>query len=548
MPLEWLNMKRWRVLYNINSCDGPPSLSCTWPVNKMKWVICLVLLTLFSVSSCSVFRRGDVHPKREFRGVWIATVANIDWPEKGSDSWSKQRMDYLRLLDFYKNLNFNAVIVQIRDAGDALYDSEYAPWSRYLTGTEGAAPSTNTDPLQWMIREAHLRGFEFHAWLNPYRATFDLQTELLAPSHDFNTHPDWLFRYGNKYYYHPGLPEVQERLVTIMEEVVRRYEVDGIHFDDYFYPYKISGETIPDSLLYVQHANPGTNLEDWRRSNVDSLVKKVHKAIRKVKPWVQFGISPFGVWRNKTTDPDGSDTQAGQTTFDDLYADPLTWMQQGWIDYLIPQLYWSLDLQVASHRTLVAWWAAHSNQTKLYIGNAAYKIRDNQDNAWKRKKELPDQLKLSRQFPEVKGNALFSAKSLLNRHSDITNYIKKKYYTYPALPPEFFPETGLPTKPPEVVVNTRGPDYWEFALHPSQSEQFRFVLVYASRKKQQLTDQCPQRLIAKIYLYGRNQFTLGNHLIGKNKYLALSFLDRFGVETESVVLNLPNLTGVPESH
>ncbi len=509
----------------------------------MKRVICQLLLTLFLFSSCSLLRRGNDVPKREFRGVWIATVANIDWPAHGADTWSSQQMDYLRLLDHYKNLHFNAVIVQIRDAGDAFYDSDYAPWSRYLTGTEGLAPSSDVDPLEWMIHQAHLRGFEFHAWLNPYRATFDLKTELLAPSHDFNTHPEWIFRYGSKYYYHPGLPEVQERLVAIMEEVVRRYKVDGIHFDDYFYPYKISGETIRDSAQYVRYANEGTTLEDWRRSNVDSLIKKVHSAISRVKPWVQFGISPFGVWKNNKTDPEGSDTRAGQTTFDELYADPITWMKQGWIDYLVPQVYWSMDFPAAPHRTLVKWWAAHAYGTNLYIGNAAYKIRDNQDKAWDRKKELPEQLGWARQFPEVKGNVFFSAKSLLNRHKDISNYIRKKYYPYPALTPEF-PRKNVTVPKPSRLLPTRRNDYWEFTLDAHNSELFPFVLVYASRNKKRLSRLQPRQIIAKIYLDERNRFTLGNGLVGKNKYLAVSYLDRFGVETEPIVLNLTKLTGI----
>src|SRR5690606_6356433 len=289
--------------------------------------------------------------------------------KNGLDEGDKQKQDFIDILNFYQNLNFNAVIVQIRDAGDAFYPSKLAPWSRFLTGIEGEEPDSFYDPLKWMIGEAHKRGMEFHAWLNPYRATMNENTEILAENHDYNLHPDWMIKYGPKYYYNPGLPEVRQHLVAIMDEVVTNYDVDAIHFDDYFYPYKIEGETFNDSLAYTTYAMPRQSLADWRRSNVDSLVRDIHKTIKERKPWVQFGISPFGVWRNRSADPRGSDTQAGQTNYDDLYANPLMWMQRGWIDYLVPQIYWSMDYPVASHRKIVDWWARNKAQTNVYIGN-----------------------------------------------------------------------------------------------------------------------------------------------------------------------------------
>ena len=370
----------------------------------------IALLCLFLFTSCSLFKSNIVQPKREFRGVWIATVVNIDWPKKGIDNWEKQKKDYLNILDFYQRLNLNAVIVQIRTAGDAFYASDFAPWSRFLTGTEGIAPATGEDPLRWMINAAHQRGFEFHAWLNPYRATFDLKTEILAESHDYNQHPEWMIKYGKKYYYNPGLPQVQQHLVNIMQEVVANYNVDAIHFDDYFYPYKIKDEVFADTTAFAAYALPHQSLEDWRRSNVDSLIKKIQSTIKKEKPWVQFGISPFGVWKNNATDPRGSDTRAGQTTYEDLYADPLLWMEEEWIDYLVPQVYWSMELAVASHKKIVEWWANDSINSNLYIGNGAYKIRNNADKAWRKKKELPRQLQLARGTPKVDGNVFFSAK------------------------------------------------------------------------------------------------------------------------------------------
>jgi len=445
-------------------------------IKKIAFLLALLL------SSCTLFKSNIPQPKREFRGVWIATVVNIDWPKNGADTWEKQKADYLKILNFYQNLNLNAVVVQIRTAGDAFYPSEFAPWSRFLTGVEGSAPNTEQDPLKWMIREAHSRGFEFHAWLNPYRATFDLNTEILAEQHDYNQHPEWIFKYGKKYYYNPGLPEVQQHLVDIMEEVISNYEVDALHFDDYFYPYKIQDEILTDSMAYATYARPGQSVADWRRSNVDSLIKKVHRVIQLKKPWVQFGISPFGVWKNKNTDPRGSDTRAGQTTYEDLYADPLLWMEENWIDYLVPQVYWSMDLEVASHKKIVDWWANDSINTNLYIGNAAYKVRNNADEAWSNKKELPNQLLLARNKERIKGNVFFSAKSLLNDHQDVVKYIKKKYYKHPALTPSVnYTSTEVANFTSITAVNKRN-NFYRFDFKSTEVQQF--ALVYAAKKLQ----------------------------------------------------------------
>src|SRR5690606_7566503 len=256
----------------------------------------LYLIPFAFLISCAVSKA----PKEEFRGVWVATVANIDWPKHPSDDVEKKKKDFIDILDFYEKLNFNATIVQVRTAGDAFYPTQLAPWSKYLTGEQGKAPEGFEEPLQWMIEETHKRGMEFHAWLNPYRATFDLDTLALSQSHDFYRHPDWMLKYGKKYYYNPGLTEVRDKFNQIIEELVTTYELDAIHFDDYFYPYKIEGETFGDAETFSKYGLPGQSLEDWRRSNVDSLVKNVHATIKKHKPWVQFGISPFGVWKNKS--------------------------------------------------------------------------------------------------------------------------------------------------------------------------------------------------------------------------------------------------------
>ena len=497
-----------------------------------------LLFILLGFVSCEVFKSVP-QPKTEFRGVWVATVVNIDWPKNGDDQIDKQKRDFLQILHFYDELNFNAIIVQVRTAGDAFYDSKYAPWSRFLTGKEGSSPDSDFDILEWMINESHNRGFEFHAWLNPYRATFDLKTEILSPAHDFNLHPEWMVKYGEKYYYNPGLPEVRERLVAIMDEVVTNYDIDAIHFDDYFYPYKIKGELFEDSLSYSYNALPQQSLNDWRRSNVDSLVKNIHKVIKNKKPWVQFGISPFGVWKNNTTDPRGSDTKAGQTTYEDLYADPITWMENGWIDYITPQVYWSMDLPVASHSKIVKWWANNSSNTNLYIGNGAYKVRNNSDNAWDNKKELPDQLKLARNTKQVQGNVLFSAKSLMVNNQDIAKYIKKKYYKTLALPPvsPFAPSLGSTSI--EIDAIYQNENYIKLdldALH-----DYRYALVYSSGKKNK-SEYSIQKLISKIPIE-KNQIHLTRNSIGTKKHLALTFINKFGQESDPILIHLNRKNG-----
>ena len=476
--------------------------------------------------------------KREFRGIWIATVANIDWPRSGMDSWDKQKADFIALLDYYQNLNFNAVIVQIRAAGDAFYPSRFAPWSKYLTGQQGNKPSTTEDPLSWMILQAHQRGMEFHAWLNPYRATFDLAIDQLSPQHDFHKHPDWMIKYGNKYYYNPGIPEVRKHLTNIIQEVVQNYDIDAIHFDDYFYPYKVEKEIFRDQDTYKKFAQ-GQSLEDWRRNNVNLLIKETHQTIKTHKPWVQFGISPFGVWRNKDKDPNGSNTRAGVTNYDDLFADPITWMKNGWIDYLIPQLYWSMDYSLAAHRELVSWWAKNSHQTKIYIGNSPYKIRDNADKAWDNPREISTQIEFARTFREIAGNAFFSASSFYSKNKDIASLVKDNNYKYKTLTPQFVSKStsnALPSPKAELQVDQGIPRlFLPYAIDP----QYRFAIIYTANHLNQVSQKTEGISFRKIYLNDRNKnLIILDQQDLNQQFLVLTFMDRFGKESKAQVFEI----------
>jgi uncharacterized lipoprotein YddW (UPF0748 family) len=389
-----------------------------------------------------------------------------------------------------------------------------------------------------MIEEAHARGMEFHAWLNPYRATFDEKLEILSEDHDYNLHPQWMLKYGKKYYYNPGLPEVQQHLTNIMGEVVANYDVDAVHFDDYFYPYKITDEAFVDTEAYTKYARPQQSLEDWRRSNIDSLVQKVHKTIKNQKPWVQFGISPFGVWKNSSTDPRGSDTQAGQTTYEDLYADPLLWMEKGWIDYLVPQVYWSMDLPVASHKKIVDWWSKNSMNTNLYIGNGPYKIRNNSDKAWDKKKELPNQLRFAREDKNVRGNVFFSAKSLMSNKEDVLKILTKKYYHNIALPPTSpLSKNDFNNEIVEAGFEEKN-GYFQFSIPSHEKQNLRYALVYVAKKESKLNLENTDQLVAKIPLSESGNFSFDSSVFKGKKLLALTFINNFGQESKPKIINL----------
>ncbi len=498
---------------------------------------CLFICT---VMSCAIFKERKLPPKREFRGVWIATVANIDWPNSGNDLWEKQQRDFTDILDFYKGHNFNAVIVQIRTAGDAFYPSTYSPWSRYLTGEEGIAPQTQTDPLKWMIDEAHLRGMDFHAWMNPYRATFDKDTLQLDPEHDFFKSPQWMVAYGNRYYYNPGVPEVRSHLENVVQEVVDNYEIDGIHFDDYFYPYRISGQVFNDSTTFAMYGEGFTNLEDWRRANVDSLIRGVHDKIKSSKPWVQFGVSPFGVWRNRDSDARGSATKAGQTNYDHLFADPLTWLDKGWLDYIVPQIYWSLDFPPASFRTLAKWWAEQVDQTPLYIGHGSYKIKNNADEAWQKKKQLIQQVQLSRLYPEVRGNVFYNASSLYRKNPKIAKLISRKLYKEEALLPTNIKSGTLLPWQQDFSINSLNTNTYRLEVPPSLARTPAQVLIYGSRNKKNLDVNNMRQLQVKKKI-DKSAVIFNTRDLGKNTFFAISFLDLYGIESLPTIISLKEL-------
>ena len=375
----------------------------------------------------------SVSPAKEFRAAWIATVDNIDWPDKGSTDPDKQRAEYIRLLDMHVANGLNAVIVQVRPAADAFYPSQYEPWSEWLTGKQGRPPVPWYDPLQFMIGEAHARGLEFHAWLNPYRAIFNLNKTIPAKTHVTKIHPEWFLNYGDKKYFDPGNKEVQQFVAKVVQDMVSRYAVDAVHFDDYFYPYRITGKEFPDDRSFHEFGT-GMTRDNWRRSNVDSIILSLSRTIKAEKSWVKFGISPFGVWRNSDKDSTGSNTKAGQTNYDDLYADIVLWLKNGWIDYVAPQLYWEFGHKAADFETLLLWWSKNSYGRHCYIGLGLYKAGTNL--AWRDKNQLPRMIKAIRNTPNIQGEIYFSSKSFVNNPNGWSDSLRLTYYREKVQVPE----------------------------------------------------------------------------------------------------------------
>lgn len=402
----------------------------------------ITLIPLLSLLfTCSIHaQKGS--PNYEFRAVWVATVDNIDWPSNKHLSVEEQKAEFIRLLDMHQRNGMNAVIVQVRPAADAFYPSQYEPWSEFLTGKQGQPPTPYYDPLDFMIRETHKRHMEFHAWLNPYRAVFNMKTSSIAPSHITKIHPDWFLVYGDKKYFNPGLPQVREHLARVVRDLVSRYPIDGLHMDDYFYPYRITGKEFPDQKDYLKYGK-GLSKDDWRRSNCDSVIEMIHNIVRSVSPTMKFGVSPFGVWRNKSQDPMGSDTRAGQTNYDDLYADILLWLKKGWIDYVVPQLYWERGFKLADYDILLNWWNQHTYDKQLYIGLGIYRAGSNA--AWRNKNELPAQIQALRSYTATEGAVYFSSKNFEHNPNGWSDSLRLHYYRYPALIP---PMPWLSNNPP----------------------------------------------------------------------------------------------------
>jgi len=416
---------------------------------------------------------------REFRGVWVATVDNIDWPSRPGLSTAKAKQELLTLLDRARATGLNAVVLQVRPAGDALYRSKLEPWSEYLTGRQGRAPFPAWDPLAFAVAEAHKRGMELHAWFNPYRARHPSAKGGLAATHLARTRPALVKRYGTHLWMDPGEAEVRAQTVRVITDVVKRYDIDGVHLDDYFYPYKERARNgalidFPDSASFARYVAAGGTLarDDWRRQNVDLLVEELYRAIHATKPWVKFGVSPFGIWR-----PGFPAQVRGFDAYTELYADARKWLQEGWVDYFTPQLYWPVAQQAQAYPVLLRWWAEQNRFGRnLWPGNYASKVGERSRTAW-RTDEIVSQVDATRSEAGATGNVHFSAKAFLEDRDSLATRIGTESYPARAL---------VPTSPwlavemqgePSVVVSRRLRGGLTAKLAPSGSELPRWWLV-----------------------------------------------------------------------
>jgi uncharacterized lipoprotein YddW (UPF0748 family) len=390
-------------------------------------------------------------PKHQFRGLWIATVVNLNWPSKAGLTAEQQQAELIDWFDLAVRRGYNAIVLQVRSAAQVFYESELEPWSAYLTGTQGRHPGY--DPLEFAVEQAHRRGLELHAWFNPYQMVRAGQTHNTAPNHPSVVHPEWGVEYGGTTYFNPGLPEARRWVEEAIMLAVEKYDIDAVHFDDFFYPYPVAGEVFDDQQAHQQYGN-GMELGDWRRQNVNLLISELGTLIKKAKPWVKWGISPFAIWRNASTDPEGSATN-GLQSYDAIYADTREWVRQQWIDYICPQVYWSQDFAVAPYDTVVDWWCEQvaGTDVALYIGEAAYKIGAATPPGWSDPEEMSRHLAHCASRPEVQGNIYFSIPYVRDDALGGMTRMERTWYSRPALvPPMPWIDDRPPHKPEELRV------------------------------------------------------------------------------------------------
>jgi uncharacterized lipoprotein YddW (UPF0748 family) len=410
---------------------------------------------------------------REFRGVWVASVRNIDWPSRPGLPPSLQKAELIALLDRAAALGLNAVIFQVRPEGDALYASKIEPWSEYLTGKQGLAPVPFWDPLAFAVKEAHARGLELHAWFNPYRARDPAAKSPMSKMHIARQRPELVKSYGKQLWMDPGERAIRARTVAVVLDVVKRYDIDGVHLDDYFYPYperrRNGSMEFPDDRSWKQYRKSGGTLErdDWRRRNVDLLIDTLHKAIARTKPWVKFGISPFGIWRSGSPE-----TVKGFDAYDKLFADSRKWLQEGWVDYFTPQLYWAIDKDGQRYPDLLGWWVAQDSlQRHVWPGNYTDKVGDGGPTAWRRD-EIVAQVRTTRAQAGATGNVHFSMKVLLENRDSVATALERLVYADPALVPASpWMMTGTPGAPTVSLTTSTAGDL--LAMTPTGTDDVR---------------------------------------------------------------------------
>lgn len=453
-----------------------------------------LLLTFLLLWPCVTAQ--NLLPKREFRGAWIQII-NGQFEGMSRDQMQANLTHQLNVL---QQCGINAIMFQVRGEADAMYPSPYEPWSRFLTGRQGTAPNPYWDPLAWMITECHKRGMELHAWINPFRAKTK-GTKELALNHPYVKHSERFFEYDGLYLFDPGLNENRRYICQIAADIVRRYDVDGIHMDDYFYPYPVAGMTIPDQATYITHKNGIDNVDDWRRYNVNLFMEMMHDSIRAVKPWVKFGVSPFGIYHNVQPGSNipGSNTR-GLQNYDNLYADVLYWINKGWVDYNIPQIYWEIGHKAADYEELIKWWSRFAGGRPLFIGQDVERTVRAADLKNPQRNQMSAKFGLQRSLRGIQGSCLWYSAAVVRNEGNYATALQKNYHRTPALQPLFpFIDDEAPGKPRKLKTMWMPNGYYLFWTAPKGTQEMdvaRNYVVYRFEQGERIDLFNPEHIVA----------------------------------------------------
>lgn len=489
------------------------------------------------VASIPHAQAQGIAPKRELRGVWISTHISLDWPNR-TQTPAQQQAALRAILDHNRETGMNAAFFQVRSQADAMYPSSYEPWSYYLTGQQGGAPSPLWDPLQFAIEETRKRGMEFHAWINPYRAVATASNQnnafMYAPDHVSRAHPEWMLTVGTVKILNPGLPAVREHVVNVIMDIVNRYDVDGIHFDDYFYP---AGTILDDDAYNADprgFPNTPVGRADWRRDNINMLIARVNDSIRAVKPWVKFGVSPSGIYRSSTDPAVGSNTSSSASQhYSGMFADTRKWIQQGWVDYLAPQVYWYMGQTGSDYKVLVPWWNDNAYERHMYIGLADYKMQAAA--GWDKSTEIASQIALNRSQAHISGQIHFRHQFLQNDPLGYRTALKNSTYARPALLPVMgWKGLQAPAAPAQLAASSGENHAVQLAWAPAadgadEFEKTRKYAIYRSDQREMDLEN-PANLLG-VTATATSAFTDRSVGAGQYYYYTVTALNRLSVES-----------------
>jgi len=469
---------------------------------------------------------------REFRGAWVAAVNNIDWPSKKTLTTPQQKNELLAIFDQCAALKLNVVVLQVRPACDALYASKLEPWSEYLTGTQGKAPNPYWDPLEFAVNEAHKRGLELHAWFNPFRARHSTGNKSFsAADHISKTRPELVKTYGTHLWLDPGLQEVHDYSARVILDVVQRYDIDGVHVDDYFYPYREKDARkieipFPDDASWAAYQKSGGKLsrDDWRRDNVNRFIARMYRGVKAAKPWVKVGISPFGIYR-----PGHPAQIKGFDQYQSIYADPRAWLANGWLDYIVPQLYWRIDPPAQSFPVLLKWWTENNPKHRQIVAGlnttaigtqAVYTVSDAGNKGWPAS-EIERQIQLTRQQSGIAGHIHWNMGALMRNKGRVAMLLAEDEYKHPALAPAAHASTRALSKPVVMMADTK--NGWRLQWSAASDEEARFWIVQTKRDGAWRTEVLPGNVFAR-------------GMVSTPEAAAVTAVDRFGNNSQPQVI------------